>query len=282
MSGKKLFFNDPKLQSDYVRNGYVVTNFLEQAKVKALENEFYKIFGGKLSQLPSVYDTIATEDVETINKVNEAINRVCAESIHALISNARIVASIFILKKPGNDSFKGLHVDATMTTEEYNNVGVWIPLCAVDENVGRMCLVRGTQHTVKYNTPSMPCPYHDIETELLKEMICFDMLPGQALFFDNRMLHCTEMNKSSTNRIAVVSKLIDVDAPLVTTYYLPENQQGEKVMLYEHIENIFESDAFRLPTPPSSSKFIGYVNDLPKQVTLEEYNAAKQQLRTSI
>ena len=265
-----LVFKDSKHQEEYISKGYTIIPLLDNHEVTKLETVFYDNFN--VDTLSSVYDTIAIAEVDKIQRINEMINNIIAPKTHAVIAKAQIIASIFILKKSSDDSFLGVHLDPSMTTEDYNNIGVWIPLCQIDKSAGRMCFLPQSQYFIPpFNTSSIPCAYSDIESHLKPEMICLDMQAGDALFFNNSMLHCTEKNTSGRNRIAVVSKLIDENAPLATVYYNPNASEGKQVSLYQHYENIFLNGKFRDSYPPESSNFIKHVPELPIKFDQHSY-----------
>lgn len=269
-------FKTPEHNTSYFESGHVVMPLLNTEQIAKMQQVFEEHFNP--AELPQVYDTIATEKTDTIEVVNDAINKVCADLLEKVALNYRIAGSIFIMKKSGDDSYKGVHLDASMTMEGYNNLGIWIPLCDVDEQVGRLCLLNNSHRFMPpYNTPSMPCPYSQVEHIVEPHLTCFDMKAGEALFFNNSMLHCTQKNTSGKTRVSVIIKLIDANAPMVTAYYNPQEIAGKQVKLYQHDYDFFIKGKFRQPEPPASSKFLGYVADLPKTFTKEEVTSLIQQ-----
>lgn len=264
-----LKFTSEVVSKNYFDKGYVITSLLNQDLVKRLETIFYNNFD--VQSLPQVYDTIAATDVITIQKVNDEVNEICQTVLAQTFSNYRIVGSIFFLKKSGEDSYKGMHLDATMTLDGFNNIGVWIPLCDIDEYTGKICLLDNSHRFLPpYHTPSMPCPYSEVETVIEPYLTCLTMKAGDALFFNNSILHCTQKNVSGKTRIAVIIKLIDENAPLVTAYYDENGEIGKKVKLYEHEYDFFITGKFRLPVPPANSRFREYVTELPKSFSADE------------
>lgn len=266
----KITFKNIEHEAAYAAQGYFTTPFLEDNAVASLEQIFHRHF--KLDELPSVFDTIATPSGKLIESVYEQINSVCQPFIEKLVSNYFVTGAIFIVKKSGDDSYKELHIDPSMTLEEFNNIGVWIPLCDVDERVGRMCLLPDSQHFLPpFNTPSIPCPYSEIEAVVSPDLVCFNMQKGEALFFNNSMLHCTEKNTSGKTRIAVVFKLVDKNAPVATVYFDPTAERDKQVSVYEQEKNIFVNGNFRSPKPLPSSRFVKFVPNLPKKFTAADY-----------
>jgi hypothetical protein len=262
MHGNLKFISEEN-QMQYEKNGYLTIPLLNTGQVAQLAQIFHRHFN--ITTVPTVYDTVADTPVDRVRQVHEEINEVCKSALHNLVQNFRIAASIFIIKKSGEDSYKGVHLDASMTAQGYNNVGIWIPLCDIDEQTGRMCLFGNSQHFLPpYSTPSMPNSFEQTEDMVEKHLTCFSMKKGEALFFNNNMIHCTQKNTSGKTRIAAVIKLLDENAPLVTAYYDSTAAKDEMVSLYQHEEAFFLPAAFKSQKPPINSRFIGYVPGLPK------------------
>jgi hypothetical protein len=270
MSESKLLqFVESNHQEEYSKKGFVISSLLDSDEIKNLEGIFHHHFN--IDELPSVYDTVATTPAETIRKVDDEIIKICLPKLQNVIKDFHWVGSIFFIKKSDPESQRGMHIDPSMTDEGFNHIGVWIPLCDIDENNGRICLLSGSEKWLPpFSTPSMPYAYKDVEHLLEPKLSCLDMKAGEALFFNNSMLHCTQKNNSGKTRLAVIIKLIDKDAPLSTVYYNPEAPENEKVSLYQHSYNFFVDALFRSSTPPANSKFIKFIPNLPRIFKKEE------------
>ena len=268
MSGKIRFISQ-EMQSAYDAKGFTMTSLLGADQIQNLRDVFAKYFD--LADLPSVYDTIAFSTPEIISAVNAEINDICAEHLSKVISGYRIACSIFFIKKPGDDSRLALHVDTSLTSADHTALGIWIPLCDIDQSVGRFCILENSEHFLPpYNTPSIPCSYGDVEHLLEPYLTCFSMKAGEALIMNNSTLHCTQQNTSDTTRLAAVIKVVDESAPLVTTYYDAAADEGKKVSLYKQTDDFFATGAFRSAQPPAHAEFVGYVPTLPKVFNAQE------------
>ena len=262
-------FVSSDIQKAYDAHGYAVTPLIDQQKIQQLAGIFSKYFS--TDGLPSVYDTIAMTEAETIAKVNEEINQVCSEDLSKLLTGFRIVCSIFFIKKPGADSHLSLHVDTSLTVPPHHAMGIWIPLCDIDETTGRFCVLEKSEHYLPpYNTPSIPYSYNEVESMLDPYLTCLSMRAGDALIMNNSLLHATQKNTSDKTRVAVVIKVVDETAPLVTTYYDETAEPGKKVKLYKQSNDFFTTGKFRSAVPPEGAEFVSYVPELPKVFSKEE------------
>lgn len=279
MANKKgnLRFKNFEQEVLYRKKGIVHSAFLNQEEIKGLKQVFYNHF--KFDDLPDIYDTMAKEPVDKIKDVSEQIVAVCKEKLDQIIENYKVTCCIYFTKKKGDNTEITMHVDPSMTHEDYNNIGIWIPLVDVDNNTGRMCLLEGGQHLMPpYYNAAMPAPYLAISDEIIEFMRPYDMKAGEALFFNNSIPHYSEKNITEQLRIAAVIKIVDDNAPVVTAYYDPEEDSSSKVKIYEHHDAFFISEGFKSNQPPKSSKFIKEVNDLPIVFKPEDLPSIKSKL----
>ncbi|MCS6955796.1 MAG: phytanoyl-CoA dioxygenase family protein [Candidatus Calescibacterium sp.] len=268
-----MIFSDSKKNNEYFSRGYTVLPLLNESQV----DELLKIFNQNysLEKFPSVYNTIVNASEREISFINDSINTIIYPSLTKVIFDFKIVASAFMIKKPEADSYLNFHIDPTMTYKHLNNVALWIPLCDIDETNGLFYLEPYTKYMIDYYTPSMPSPFFGYEELIRQNSICFKFKKGEALFFDNRILHSTGKNESGTTRVAIVTKLLDAGAPLATPYYEAEKSINRQVSLFEHRRNIFLTGEFRNSTPPPDSVYIEYLDHLPMRYSQEEYLARR-------
>lgn len=269
MKKGNLIINNNEFLKQYLTQGYFKTKFLDTFQVNQLKEIFQNNFS--IKELPDIHDTIANTPTEIIKKVNREINAICEPFLQQVLSNFKIVGSIYFVKKSGENSSLGLHLDPTLTTEEYNNFGVWIPLIDVDEDTGQMCLLPYSQNYLPpYFTPSMPNPYLEFAKDISKKMHCIPMKSGEALVFNNSIVHQTPKNISGKTRVAVVIKIIDANAPVATVFYDESALKNKKVSVYVQEDDFFISEKYKSISPTETSQFLFYVKNLPKKLSLKD------------
>ncbi|MBB44133.1 MAG: phytanoyl-CoA dioxygenase [Rhodospirillaceae bacterium] len=125
-----------------------------------------------------------------------------------------------LVKEPGTENKTHWHQDLP-----YYEIGgpdfgsFWIPLDAVDENSGALRFVKGSHRSGKIYQPVRiaegvlveeadqydgPVPNID-ENPDLYEVVSYNMLPGDALFFHAGVLHAAFPNKTTTRRRRALS-----------------------------------------------------------------------------
>ncbi len=84
-------------------------------------------------------------------------------------------------------------------------VGIWIPLDPVDESNGGLCVIPGS-HRMAIHKHNMiaglnpGCFEADGIEKVRHKAVCLDMAPGDAVFFDTKLLHRTGGNRTKRHR----------------------------------------------------------------------------------
>ncbi len=269
-SSSAMCFKNQNLQHEFQQRGFTTAPLLNSAQVQALTEIFYRHFNA--SELPDVYDTVASTPAAVIRAVDEEVVNICKPALDTLLDNYHWICAIYFIKKSTPQSHLGLHVDPSLTTEDFSTISLWIPLCDIDETTGRICFLPGSEKLLPpYFTPTMPFPFKEVEPLVAPHLQCLSMKAGDALLFNNNALHCTEKNTSGNTRLAIVAKLIDKNAPLATVYYNPASEPGKQVALYEQPKDYFQTAAFRSPEPPAASRFLKFIPRLPVVLTAEAF-----------
>ena len=230
--------------------GFFATPFLSTSQINELTFLFHKHFVPE--KLPDFFNTLTgspNADVKRI--IHFGILEICKPSIGKIFDNYFPVIAMFYAKKSGEKSELGLHNDPSMTMDGYNHLGVWMPLFNADESTGKMCFLSGTQNKIiPYHSVSIESQYKNILGVVKPIMKCIDVKMGEAVIFDNNLLHYTQKNLSGSIRIAAIIKLIDKNAPLVSAYC---NSNSDFLELYEHNSDYYISNYFQEKSIPEKS-----------------------------
>lgn len=258
-----LIFKSAEQQARLAGDGYFITPLLSPSEITGLRDLFYSCF--KEAELPEVFDSLNGVDAATRKKINDGVFAICNDALSRVIENYKVVVSLYFSKKSGNSSAIGRHVDPSMTLEDYNHIGFWIPLVDVNEETGKFYFLRGSQnYTPPYFALSIPHPYQKVDHLAAEYMHGVKVRAGEAIVFHNRVLHGTASNISGQTRVAVIIKVIDNNAPLVNAW-LDESNAGSAVELYSLPDDYYVSNDWRKVERPSSAVHIGYLNGAPVQ-----------------
>jgi len=111
----------------------------------------------------------------------------------------------FMVKHPGPDTAVPPHQDWRVADPSAGPaVNSWIPITPVDAVVGQIAVLPGSHEyfACLQGSPGFPGPWQEVHQQVqdeLMETVAVEV--GQALLFDNRLIHGTPPNRSSTTRV---------------------------------------------------------------------------------
>jgi hypothetical protein len=208
-------FNDQALDDQFRRDGYVVIPLLNATEVQELIKA-HDIFAPELS---SDFDTTSfSPDEQYRRQVANAIDPIVQPHALPLLAGYKPILTNFISKRGSTKKGKvRLHQDYTFVDQSrVTGVHVWIPLIDVDENNGCLTVYPGTHSMVNHIAafpslvkPNYHWPWRDVTP--LMESYCGIQLPmkaGEALFFNERLLHRSGENQTPGMRPCAVGAYI--------------------------------------------------------------------------
>ena len=255
---------DDELSKTIDSDGYAVRSILSKSQVEQLRqlyNELHNIHQENGGMFYSVY----SQNLDYRKQTHEKIGAILTPILESYFKDYRVMLNSFVVKVPGSKSEFYLHQDTTgLDEQKYSPLNLWIPLDHVDPSNGCLGVVpKSHKFFSPYRSISFPAPFDQINTTVKKYLQPISMSQGEALIFDNRVLHNSYVNSSSETRIAVICGLFPKDAKL-TTCFKPTYELGGEVELIEH------EDDFLLKHPnflidcqsrPNTGKSIGWKND---------------------
>jgi hypothetical protein len=170
-----------------------------------------------------------------------------------------------------------LHQDYSLIDhKEHLGVNVWIPLCDVDHRNGCMRMA-AYSHLFDHISAMPPNPgawqglYSELEARYLTSE---PMAAGMACVFDTRLLHATEENATSDNRVAAVLSMVPVSATPRLHFW---NAEVPKQLEVYHIDTEFAWNMTPNTYPDEKARegatFVKTMDYDPVPWTLEELRA---------
>jgi ectoine hydroxylase-related dioxygenase (phytanoyl-CoA dioxygenase family) len=212
---------------------------------------------------PGFDSTILSSDCRLRAAVHEAIRSVIELPLRAMLGDYRIAVCTFARKRAGcADGEVPMHQDWSFVDESrYASFGVWCPLADVDLANGCLQVVRGSHATD--HPPRAACSpflYPGLVTELRERFLtAVPMRAGQAMLFDNRLFHCSPVNRSAADRVAATAVLIPMQARL-RYYHAPDRRAPHKVEVFEVEDSFYLSH--HAPGRPAQGTRLGIVDIL--------------------
>lgn len=266
-------FRDTALEEQYHREGYLRVPFLEPGELQAIRSLFDEAKSGCAT---GFYSTLWSGDIEYRRRVHEEVQRVLARPIGELLMDYRMCLANFAVKHPGQpDSKVPVHQDWTFVDESrYFAVAIWCPLVDVDSTNGCLAVVPRSHritdkiranHPNEVNYSPFCGIYGRLEQAYLREL---PMRAGEAVIYNQGLLHGSKVNRSDSPRAAVVAAYLPREAQLRHYYQTSELS----VDVYDVADDFYWKDV-RLGLPPEGQRPAATVSVAARDVAEEEVAA---------
>jgi hypothetical protein len=226
-------FVDSVVDDEFALRGYVLIPVLTADDLLALR----EVRRQRVGELPSeVYNTLFEPDVERRRAIRSELNAVIAPRVLPLLSGYKSISAVFFHKRAHTERGRvPIHQDYTFVDQsKHVGVHVWIPLVDVNEDNGCLQAFPGT-HSLTNQVSTVRSglsPYAGVIG--LIESQCGVRLPmpaGMAFLYDGRLLHSSENNRTTDERLAAASVYIPQDAAV--RLYVRQEQSATTVQVFE-------------------------------------------------
>lgn len=224
-------FTNEDTQRSFEQNGYVKLALLEAREVEELKQIFIDMIGEDVKNTDyGMYISLEEEDENLKASLIEKVSNLILPRVQDLFSNCKSHLGSYLVKASGVNSYTYPHQDWTFVdTPCYCSLTVWIALVDTDENNGALGFIRGS-HKLFDKPIGSPSPYFQTFTagheDVLYEYLEFVSLKaGEAIAFDNRIIHGAPPNLTNHKRIAVATGMTPQEAPLYHYYLLPPDDR---------------------------------------------------------
>lgn len=213
-------------QDRFDRHGFVVMPFLQPDELRWLRTFLDEV-------KPALGNTFqSSQDVEegTFRQtVSDGVISLMRRAVDQHFIDPRILLGAFLLKPPGPKTDKSPHQDWALVDERFSySVAVWCPLVDTNERNGMLHLMAGT-HRVwpTFRGRNLPQPMEHLDVEALaRRLVPVPCRAGDAIVFDNRLVHWSPANQTDEPRPVAAVGLCPQDA--VTVHF----EQGSDGRLY--------------------------------------------------
>ncbi len=208
-----VLFQDSALQAQFDREGFVILPFLNADQVDELKAHYQRHF----SESPNhFYSSTFIEDRERKAAIHEPIAQLLQPTVDQHLTNYRPLGSSFLVKPSGAAGRMEVHQDWTVVDEsQYCSATIWIPLVDTNGNKGAMRVLPGSHRFLDTpRGPSIPVTYEQHYSLLWDQMQLLEMRAGEALIFNQALMHASNVNASGSDRLAVTYGFIPAAAQL--------------------------------------------------------------------
>ncbi len=269
----KVVFKDEKMQAAFEELGYVVIDYYNKEEMAYLEELFYQYH--KKEDLTGFYSGTFSPNQAFRVAADKAIRAKGSRSINQYLKDYKIIYGWYIVKAPDEKSEMSVHQDMTLVDEsEFTGINIWSPLLDLNEHNGPLMVLDGSHRICPtYRGGTIPGIYENTWEDIIKLMKPIYLKKGQAIVFDQSILHYSPANISKEVRVVTNTYLTHKDARFVTAYRNPDNLNQIEVYKQEAaVVHDFDQFTESIRNYTTVGEKIGYVDyDFP-MITNKDLN----------
>lgn len=196
----KRIFKDPKLQSDFEKNGFVVVDFYSNDSLDQVKLLYHQTHSGEQADF---FPTAYSEDKNYRNTIDHELKQIGRPKFDELFMDYQVMNGCFIVKKPGKESYLHVHQDMTLVDESaFVGINIWTTTTDLTPENGVLYLLPGSHRFFPtYRGHTLSGFYDPIQEEIKDYMEPLFLRAGQAIIFDQSIVHFSPPNLSDEIRI---------------------------------------------------------------------------------
>lgn len=270
-------FRDAKLQARFEAEGYVILPLLDQADVDRLSTDITEICPADLAaNCPQNNSYISYFDRDRRQAVSNLAKSVIGPQLAEHLTGYRIMLG-GIYRKNGHAPRTPEHVDPPLIADFADTeLNCWCPLADCDEHNGVLQIVPRSHkllwHPFTMNSDSPP--YWSqfsarLEDKYLKPL---NVRAGEAVIFDNSLLHASCQNQRDEQRLVLISAVIPNDG--VPAFYVDSERPGGGIEIYRAFNEFSYADTIHEKMPPRDTwELLGTLPDRRVQLNEVQFDA---------
>jgi len=263
-------FKDNILDKQFYEQGYVIVDLKDKILSK---NILKKVKSLKSGVDAPFYTSLWSSDSNYRNTVNQIILENLAPIAEYLLYDYTPLFGDLLVKRPSWNKDFPVHQDWTFVDEtQYASVYVWCPLVDVHPRNGNLQVVSGSHHFLdKIRGANITVSYETIKPEIQKKYtLDIPLKAGQAIIFNQALLHASPPNRSLSTRIAIGLLMLPKEAKIYHYMQDPNSSDIKKFhvdkdFFLKYSENINFKDAL------SQNNFTFTSTYLQENITIDRH-----------
>jgi hypothetical protein len=230
---KRRIFKDDKLEKHFRDKGYVIIDIMTEQEADMLLAG-YNAMDAEVDERHKFYSTYWSENYDYRKAVDRLVRNFINEKLKPHVNQFRSIVGIFLSKRVGDNSDCNPHQDWCYVDEsEFISLTVWCPLTEITENSGTLAVLEGSH---RLNDLVRGRSFHHyiakvrpvIAKRFLKPLL---IKKGQAIIMNARLIHGSQNNTSSMERVAASVAAIPVEAKSI--HYVADPVEAEVVHMID-------------------------------------------------
>jgi ectoine hydroxylase-related dioxygenase (phytanoyl-CoA dioxygenase family) len=223
---QRLNFHDLGHAKAFFEEGYTILDLLtadEQAEILAY---YHAQHPERRTDLP-LYHSVELSNVSLRHKFHQDLLPIISKAVARQFDDVEVTLINFVVKFPNEANIVGLHQDWTIVDEDtHQNASLWVGLQDIDRTNGCLKMVPGSHHWFhRYRGTGcenrVPTTDEQAYSALEKLAQPVPILAGQAITYDVRLFHGSDLNKTDKPRIGLITGVRPKGTKLFHYYRLP-------------------------------------------------------------
>lgn len=273
---RKIFFN-PEHQKEFMERGLIIVDMLSQEEVDQIIKELAEMrphdnFAPK-DRMSDYHCTFLDTNEEYKRQANALIAKTFQPHIDKFVNAFRILNGNFYIKPPGSGTFE-IHQNWTHNNEhKYTTLTVWCPLVDVSKVNGALEFVAGSHKIVPdIATVNVPYYFHNFEQALIdKYLEPVTLKAGQAVIFDDGLIHYSSQNNGEAPRYAIQIETIPVEMTPVFYHFDKDNPAKGFEVFEVDFEFFIKGNFFNMKDRPEHLKSLGFIKNENKLLSERQF-----------
>jgi hypothetical protein len=243
VSSVRQYLNNPQLDQQLAKEGFVVIPFLNTEEVSHLKQAYEDAHG---EQSQPFYATAHHQDSAFRKKMSDAIFEVLSPHCEKVFNNCSLLGGSFISKSKDSTAKLQPHQDWNIVDENrFRSFNLWIPLVDLTEDNGAIEVLPNSHEWVRgYRHSSIDCAYRKVHDLVWENMKPLYIKAGEALIYDHSLLHASTANNTDELRIACASGVKPNEAEMFFYW----NNSGVIEQYSSDVEFFMTQNIFQKPT----------------------------------
>lgn len=269
-------FHSPEHQNTFMKNGYVIVDMLTPEEVKAVSDELFAMrpddqFAPNRSS--TYHCTFLDTNEEYKLAANALFKRVFTPQLNRYVADFEILSGNLYVKPPGKGTFEihqnWMHVEDISIT----SLTLWCPLVDVNKLNGTLEVVPGSHKIV----PDVACLnteyyFHHFEDALIEKYLQpIELKAGQAVLFDDGLIHWSSQNDSDSPRTAIQIETLPKEATPVIYYLDPAHPEKGFEVLQVEMDFFIKNNVTNMHQRPIGGRSIGFKKNINRLISEEEF-----------
>lgn len=227
MQNRQIFI-DNQLDADFKNKGYLIVDLIDKVTAKIL----YKVASALNSGVQATfYTSLWSKDAKYRNQADNLINKEIGIRVMPFFNNYKPFFGDLLIKKPSLNKDYPIHQDWTFVDEhEFTSIFVWCPLQDVNYLNGNLQVVEKSHRILdKIRGANIEVSYKDIISDIRKYLKSVPLKAGQAIIFNQALLHASPPNRSMKTRIALGLVMVPNEATIFHYFLDKENKEINRI-----------------------------------------------------